>query len=64
MPKLSPPELFGDPEARWSESYNIIQSGKTSITINGVNSKKSLIMDTTDGRIVGKIEHGLTGKRY
>ena len=64
MPTLSPPELFGDPEARWSESYNIIPFEKNSIIINGVDSKKSLIMDTREGRIIGRIEHGLTGKGY
>ncbi len=62
MPQLSKPELFGDPEARWSEIQCITQLTRSSIQLNSLDSKKCLTLDVKDGRIIDRLEHGLSGK--
>lgn len=61
-PELVESELFGDPEARWLETMNMVMIGKNSLVINGCESKTSLVVETKEGRIVNRIDHGLSGR--
>lgn len=61
LPKLSEPELFGEPKARWSETYNICPLGKHTVGLSGPNSLKTIVLDTATGRIAGAVNHGLRG---
>jgi len=59
LPTLEEAELFGDPEARWSETYSLTQTGRHQIALNGPESKKTIYLDMRDGRIIKRIDHGL-----
>lgn len=59
LPCLSEPELFGDPEVRWSETFSIVQTAKNLLALNGSEGKKTLILDAKEGRIVDRVEHGI-----
>lgn len=62
VPKLSEPQLFGDPEARWLETMNVVSTSKNNFVINGNESRISLVLETKEGRIVNRIDHGLSGQ--
>ena len=61
LPKLSEPELFGEPKARWSETYNICPLGRHTVGLSGSNGLKTIVLDTATGRIASSINHGLKG---
>ena len=62
LPKLSEPELFGEPKARWSETYSICPLGKHTVGLSGPSSLKTLVLDTATGRVAGSVGHGLRGR--
>ena len=59
MPKLSEPELFGEPKARWSETYNICPLDEHTVGISG-SEQETLLLDKRDGKVTGSIRHNLS----
>lgn len=60
LPVLSEPELFGDPQIRWTEILSINALSKNTVALSGVDSKQTSIVDLKTSRIVASYNHGLT----
>lgn len=64
LPQLVEADLFGGPDARWLDTYNIVSTGKNSLVINGAEKGTSLVLEAKEGRIVNRIEHDLAGTLF
>jgi hypothetical protein len=59
LPVLSEPELFGDPQIRWTEILSINALTKHSVALSGADSKQTSIVDLKTSRIINNYNHGL-----
>lgn len=60
LPVLSEPELFGDPQIRWTEILTINPLTKHTVALSGSDSKQTAVVDVRTSRVVNNYQHGLS----